>query len=132
MSIRSEILHLLNINSHTETRELAGTIVLPVSFTGFQGHFPGNPTLPGVCEIMILKELLRQVFQVILIKLIQVFDHMYRFLFLSFLRSSSSITTIVIATSPTIERIARMIEIALYKIPVILHLLISHTSTVFG
>ena len=39
MSIRSEILHLLNINSHTETRELAGTIVLPVSFTGFQGHF---------------------------------------------------------------------------------------------
>ena len=60
MSIRSEILHLLNINSHTETRELAGTIVLPVSFTGSQGHFPGNPTLPGVCEIMILKELLRQ------------------------------------------------------------------------
>ena len=28
MSIRSEILHLLNINSHTETRELAGTIAL--------------------------------------------------------------------------------------------------------
>lgn len=46
MSIRSEILHLLNINSHTETRELAGTIALPVSFTGFQGHFPGNRLCP--------------------------------------------------------------------------------------
>lgn len=60
MSIRSEILHLLKIGSSAETREITGTITLPVSFTGFQGHFPRNPTLPGVCEVMILKELLRQ------------------------------------------------------------------------
>ncbi len=60
MSIRSEILHHLNVNSHAETREITGTITLPVSFSGFRGHFPQNPILPGVCEIMILKELLRQ------------------------------------------------------------------------
>lgn len=60
MSIRSEILHLLSVDPRTEARELAGSITLPASFTGFQGHFPQNPTLPGVCEIMILKELLRQ------------------------------------------------------------------------
>ena len=25
--------------------------IFPAEFTGFQGHFPGNPILPGVCMI---------------------------------------------------------------------------------
>ncbi len=27
----------------------------------FKGHFPGNPILPGVCTVQIIKELLQQV-----------------------------------------------------------------------
>lgn len=32
-----------------------GEIVLPPDFPGFQGHFPGEPTLPGVCQIQIME-----------------------------------------------------------------------------
>jgi 3-hydroxyacyl-[acyl-carrier-protein] dehydratase len=28
----------------------------------FEGHFPGNPLLPGVCTVQIIKELLERVF----------------------------------------------------------------------
>ena len=31
--------------------ELVGTFVFPADFTGFGGHFPNNPVLPGVCAI---------------------------------------------------------------------------------
>jgi 3-hydroxymyristoyl/3-hydroxydecanoyl-(acyl carrier protein) dehydratase len=32
------------------------TYVFPASFPGFQGHFPGNPILPAILQIMIARE----------------------------------------------------------------------------
>jgi 3-hydroxyacyl-[acyl-carrier-protein] dehydratase len=37
---------------------LSVLIVLNLSHEIFKGHFPGNPILPGVCAIQILKEVL--------------------------------------------------------------------------
>ena len=31
--------------------ELSAHFIFPPEFSGFQGHFPGNPVLPGVCII---------------------------------------------------------------------------------
>ncbi len=33
--------------------EFEGTVCFPPEFPGFQGHFPGNPMLPGVCHIVL-------------------------------------------------------------------------------
>jgi 3-hydroxyacyl-[acyl-carrier-protein] dehydratase len=30
---------------------ISASFVFPASFTGFDGHFPGNPILPGICAI---------------------------------------------------------------------------------
>lgn len=30
---------------------VAARFLFPASFTGFKGHFPGKPILPGICEI---------------------------------------------------------------------------------
>ena len=35
----------------SEERKAEAEIVFPEDFALFAGHFPGNPTLPGVCEI---------------------------------------------------------------------------------
>jgi 3-hydroxymyristoyl/3-hydroxydecanoyl-(acyl carrier protein) dehydratase len=35
------------------SNEASAEILFPVSFTGFRGHFPGQPILPGVCQISI-------------------------------------------------------------------------------
>ena len=34
-----------------ETNELSATFVIPSGFSGFKGHFPGKPVLPGVCMV---------------------------------------------------------------------------------
>ncbi len=36
----------------TETGgEFSARFVFPKQFAGFKGHFPGNPVLPGICQI---------------------------------------------------------------------------------
>lgn len=42
--------------------EAAASIVFGEDFSVFRGHFPGNPTLPGVCELICVEVLLERIF----------------------------------------------------------------------
>lgn len=55
MNVRNAIReHLILLSQDGCSAE--GEITLPPDFPGFQGHFPGFPTLPGVCQIQIMEE----------------------------------------------------------------------------
>ena len=41
--------HLTNVS--TDDNAATATLSLPADFAGFQGHFPENPVLPGVCLV---------------------------------------------------------------------------------
>ena len=45
----------------SEQGKAEAEIVFPEDFALFAGHFPGNPTLPGVCEIICAEILLSKV-----------------------------------------------------------------------
>ncbi len=54
MNVRSAIReHLKLLSAGDGCAE--GELALPSDFPGFQGHFPGFPTLPGVCQIQIME-----------------------------------------------------------------------------
>ena len=36
------------------------TYIFPVDFLGFQGHFPGNPIMPAILQIMIAREAINE------------------------------------------------------------------------
>lgn len=46
-----------------ESGSIRSTIKLNAGHPVFEGHFPGNPILPGVCTVQIVKELLEVVFK---------------------------------------------------------------------
>ncbi len=54
MNIRNAIRENLMLLSHGDGHA-EGELTLPADFPGFQGHFPGFPTLPGVCQIQIME-----------------------------------------------------------------------------
>jgi 3-hydroxyacyl-[acyl-carrier-protein] dehydratase len=47
-----EIKALYRQVSCDEDGKITAQISFPKSFTGFKGHFPGKPVLPGVCKIL--------------------------------------------------------------------------------
>jgi len=53
MSVRTAIEEKLVLEKAADGAPVAGQVTLGADFPGFQGHFPGNPTLPGVCHIAI-------------------------------------------------------------------------------
>lgn len=53
MSVRSSIEDKLVLEKNAGGATVSGHLRLTADFPGFQGHFPGNPTLPGVCHIVI-------------------------------------------------------------------------------
>ncbi|MFH0753420.1 MAG: hypothetical protein V2A70_02495 [Candidatus Omnitrophota bacterium] len=42
---------LRQVASHEDGR-ITANILFPKDFTGFKGHFPGNPVVPGVCKVL--------------------------------------------------------------------------------
>ena len=46
-----EIAQHMSVLCEPGENQLVATFLFPTDFIGFQGHFPGKPILPGVCEI---------------------------------------------------------------------------------
>ncbi len=55
-----EGLYTIDDLDNTET-EISARITLNANHEIFNGHFPGNPIMPGVCMMQIIKELIEQV-----------------------------------------------------------------------
>ena len=49
--LRDEIRRCMQGLSSDGNGHLSARFVFPDTFIGFQGHFPGNPVLPGLCTI---------------------------------------------------------------------------------
>ena len=49
--IARQTLHCMSDFCEAEAGELRAGFLFPPEFIGFQGHFPGRPILPAVCEI---------------------------------------------------------------------------------
>lgn len=49
--IKQEIRQCMSGLNKIADGRVAARFLFPASFTGFKGHFPGKPVLPGVCEI---------------------------------------------------------------------------------
>jgi len=50
-SIKNEIERCMKDFEMSGGGELRADFIFPEDFVGFQGHFPGNKILPGVCQI---------------------------------------------------------------------------------
>ena len=62
--IRSEISALIkDIVSTEKNGVISAEFAFPDNFTGFSGHFPGTPVLPGICQIQCVLVLLEKVFK---------------------------------------------------------------------
>ena len=57
-----EGLYTVDDLKNTET-EITAKITLNANHEIFEGHFPGNPIMPGVCMMQIIKELTEQVLE---------------------------------------------------------------------
>ena len=49
---------IIQIDRVESSNKLSGQIRLNPAHAIFKGHFPGNPILPGVCIVQIIKEIL--------------------------------------------------------------------------
>ena len=59
MSVLSkEIKELLHHIADHEDGKITAEISFPKNFTGFEGHFPGKPVVPGVCKVLSVVALL--------------------------------------------------------------------------
>lgn len=54
-----DINRCLSKTDFTNTKEAQATFVFDEKFLGFQGHFEGNPVLPGVCKIIAAREVIK-------------------------------------------------------------------------
>jgi 3-hydroxyacyl-[acyl-carrier-protein] dehydratase len=43
---------------HDDGKRITARLCFPPEFTGFKGHFPGNPVVPGVCKVQSILVLL--------------------------------------------------------------------------
>ena len=54
--LRQEIRAALSELKLETSGQISARCRFPAEFTGFQGHFPGNPVLPGVCIAQVVIE----------------------------------------------------------------------------
>lgn len=59
-NIRKEIAANMSGLKQTEQGKLTARFVFPEDFIGFQGHFPNNKILPGVCQIQCVITMLEE------------------------------------------------------------------------
>ena len=50
--IKQEIRECMSGLRKDEEGKMRARFLFPETFTGFKGHFPGQPTLPGICSIL--------------------------------------------------------------------------------
>jgi len=56
----NKLYKIRSLKSHSDGAGFIAEIELDSHHTIFEGHFPGNPILPGVCTVQIIRELLEQ------------------------------------------------------------------------
>src|SRR4030042_5763348 len=56
----NDLYTIKDIREDSANKQITIRIELNPSHEIFNGHFPGNPILPGVCTVQIVKELLMQ------------------------------------------------------------------------
>ena len=62
--IRHEIMSSLHdFQCEVQTGKISAKFAFPADFTGFSGHFPVEPIMPGICQIQCVLELLSKQFQ---------------------------------------------------------------------
>ncbi|MCG8430910.1 MAG: hypothetical protein MJA29_07045 [Candidatus Omnitrophica bacterium] len=59
--LKDEIASFLKEVRRDEEGIIRAGISFPPAFSGFKGHFPGRPVVPGVCKIMLVCVLLEAV-----------------------------------------------------------------------
>lgn len=59
-ALRSEIARCMLAPAAVEEGALTAHFRFPPGFTGFQGHFPGQPVLPAVCMVQTVLVMLEQ------------------------------------------------------------------------
>jgi len=56
----NKLYKITSLNAIADGSGFMAEIELDASHPVFKGHFPGNPILPGVCTVQIIRELLEQ------------------------------------------------------------------------
>ncbi len=56
----NKLYKIRSLNANADGSGFMAEIELDPNHPVFEGHFPGNPILPGVCTVQIIKELLEQ------------------------------------------------------------------------
>ena len=59
----NKLYKIRNLNANADRSGIMAEIELDPNHPLFEGHFPGNPILPGVCTVQIIRELLEQSLQ---------------------------------------------------------------------
>jgi 3-hydroxyacyl-[acyl-carrier-protein] dehydratase len=59
----NKLYHIRSLVPQTDGSGFMAEIELDAGHPLFEGHFPGNPILPGVCTVQIIRELLEQSMQ---------------------------------------------------------------------
>lgn len=91
------LLHNINKKTGNEAKlEVTSECTFPHSFIGFEGHFPGNPILPAIVQLALIRCLAEKAFETDLIPL-----HYKRTKFKNMIRPNQKLLLSLMTTSQT-------------------------------